>query len=57
MSDLPMIRDINKTVTHNIVSHLTLAGQEGVDATPLGFSENNSRTNQPIVTKLGIPNH
>ena len=32
-----MIRDLNKTVTHNIVSHLTLAGQEGVDATPSGF--------------------
>ena len=29
----------------------------GVDATPLGFSENNSRTDRPILTKLGIPNH
>ena len=26
----------------------------GVDAPPLGFSENNSRTDRPIVTKLGI---
>ena len=29
----------------------------GVDAILLGFSENNSRTDRPIVTKLGIPNH
>ena len=25
-----------------------------VDATPLGFSENNSRTDRPIIAKLGI---
>ena len=36
-------------------SMLTLAGTgEEVDATPLGFSENNSRTDRPIVAKLSI---
>ena len=37
-------------------SMLTLIGTEGgeVDATPLGFSENNSRRDRPIVAKLGI---
>ena len=36
-------------------SMLTLAGTGGeVDATPLGFSENNSRTDRPIVAKLSI---
>ena len=29
----------------------------GGDAIALGFSENISRTDRPIVTKLGIPNH
>ena len=33
---------------------LTLAGTGEVDTTPLGFSENNSRTDRPIVAKLRI---
>ena len=36
-------------------SMLTLAGTGGrLNATPLGFSENNSRTDRPIVAKLSI---
>ena len=36
-------------------SMLTLAGTGGeVDATSLGFSENNSRTDRPIVANFGI---
>ena len=37
-----------------LLAALALAGTGG-DATPLRFSENNSRTDRPIVTKLSKP--
>ena len=37
-------------------SKFNLRQHRGVDATALGFSKNNSRTDRPFVTKLGKPN-